>query len=93
MGRWVGFGCCRCGLLDDHLGDVQLGESAPGLGQGRGELVDLCLEFTGPGGDRLVLGAEYGEGFGDVQAASLSSLRQAGLGVVRRRAMFEVAAQ
>ncbi|WP_326608806.1 hypothetical protein [Streptomyces sp. NBC_01800] len=64
-----------------------------GLGQVSVEVLDLVAQFAGPGGGLGLPGLEICQGFDDVHAAATKSSRQAGAGVVRRRAMFAVDAQ
>ena len=74
-------------------GGGQLGESAFGLGEGRGQLLELLSQVVGVRAGLFVLFAEEFQEFGDVHAVSSMSSRQAGVGVVRRRSMPAVEAQ
>jgi hypothetical protein len=56
-------------------------------------VLDLLAQFASPVGGRVLPDLEICQEFDDVHAAATKSSRQAGAGVVRRRAMFAVDAQ
>lgn len=97
----VGVGCrggFRFGVetgdaLHDLAGAGELGEAGFRLAEGCRQVVDPSPQALGVHGGFTVLGLESVEEFGDVHAASVTSSRQAGLRVVRRRSMPAVEAQ
>lgn len=92
LGR-IGFGAGRYEFGDDLAGGGEVWEADFGLGEGGGEVRDLIAEFVRPGRGCVLLDVKVDQKFGDVHAASPMVSRQAGVGVVRRRAMFAVEAQ
>jgi hypothetical protein len=55
------------------------------LGEGGGEPLDLLAQVVGSCGGLIVFGLQQPQEFADVHAASSTSSRQVGVGVVRRR--------
>lgn len=79
-------------VCDDLSCAVQFRDAGPGLVEADGEVVDLSLQSLCVRGGLVLFVLELSQEFVDVHAAAAVS-RQAGVGVVSRRAMFAVAAQ
>ncbi|MFF3787847.1 hypothetical protein [Streptomyces sp. NPDC001933] len=79
--------------VDDLAGRGELGQAGFGLGEGDGEPLDLLAQAVGSCGGLVVFGLQQPQEFADVHAASSTSSRQVGVGVVRRRSMLAVSAQ
>ncbi|MFE5826675.1 hypothetical protein ACFQ7B_33660 [Streptomyces erythrochromogenes] len=92
LGR-IGFSAGRCEFGDDLAGGGEVREAGFGLGEGGGEVRDLTAELVCPGRGLVLPEVKVHQEFGDVHAASPMVSRQAGVGVVRRRAMLAVEAQ
>jgi hypothetical protein len=92
LGRF-GFGPGRGEFRNDLAGRDKFRQTRLGLGQSSVQVLDLLAQFASPVGGRVLPDLEICQEFDDVHAAATKSSRQAGAGVVRRRAMFAVDAQ
>lgn len=80
-------------MRNDLPGRDKFRQTRLGLGQSSVQVSNLLAQFVSPDGGRVLPDLDICQEFDDVHAAATKSSRQAGAGVVRRRAMFAVDAQ